>query len=549
MAINFNLNSLGNTQTAAVTGRRRKTPYTLALLAQTPYARQEAAQAKTDAYNEAVLNQERSQFDRELNQERSQFNVSQAQNREIAKKQEKQTKTGQTIQGVQTGAMLGYLTRNAWLPTVKSFLPSTATTAAPATVAPAATTVAPAAVTPGVSTAAPAVVADANTITGAAPSLTQSAAPAATAAATEAAATATPYVTVGAGDVASAGASAVGEVAGAVAAPLAIIALGNLAREQWGAPNKRWYKDGKSSTEKFFDDPGLGLGSNVVDTLFGKDSEAARIPSQVGEGFSHFAGGPIGKAFAGDFKGSLSELATAPETTLQSMGVDKRTAGSVNAFANPWGYAYNQIDEGNWEKALPTILAPDPVTASLATGLGSTGSKALAVATGGLSVLADKKASTKDKALAVATGGLSSVFCFAAGTPMLMADRNETAVEDLDLDDRMAEGEEVLAIGKAVTDTLCRYRGLRVEARHAVFEDGRWIRVEDSPHAQPIPGRYVVYPVINREHLIVVRGIVFADLVETPLGWDVTDAERLDWLNGQAERNDDLRRRYADHPL
>jgi hypothetical protein len=139
---------------------------------------------------------------------------------------------------------------------------------------------------------------------------------------------------------------------------------------------------------------------------------------------------------------------------------------------------------------------------------------------------------------------VSNIFCFAKGTPMEMANGDIFPVEKIDLseEDEMLEGGRVMAVGKALSNNIYSYKGILVEGHHAVF-DGEWKRVQDCPEAR-FYGSGIVYPIVNENHLIVVDGIVFADMVETPLGWDVTDKERIDWLNAQSERNKLLREKY-----
>jgi hypothetical protein len=126
---------------------------------------------------------------------------------------------------------------------------------------------------------------------------------------------------------------------------------------------------------------------------------------------------------------------------------------------------------------------------------------------------------------------------------MQMADGSEQAVQSIDVMDEMLEGGCVTAIGKALSENIYSYNGILVEGHHAVFSDGEWKRVQDCPDAK-FHGSGIVYPVVNEHHLIIVDGIVFADMVETPLGWDVSDRERIDWLNLQSKRNELLKERY-----
>jgi hypothetical protein len=412
MAINFNLSDLSSAQKRAGTGRRYNTPYTYSLLSATPQARQGAIDEADAAYKQSVLNQEKDQFNTQLAQNASQYNTSlaqtaqqfnenQAMQQAIADEQAAQAKTASYVQGGQTALTLAALVgKNNLIAGGKAVadmvLPSTMTgTRAALGIAPKVAEAAAPAATDAVGIAGP--TAEVAGATGSAAGDT---------------------LGVSTGEVVGAAGKTAANVVGKVAVPLAIIAAANMARNAWGQPEKKWYgEDSKSGSAKFFDDPGMGLGSNVVDAVFGSDSEIARIPSQVGEQFSHFAGGPIGKAFDLDFKGALNELTYAPETAAQSFGIDKGTSEAINATLNSPGYAYSQwANEGNSQPAVNLLTAPDPITGSLSTavsnmGLGAAGDVAAAVinpvgATINNTVTAIQDNDWGNAAANVATGGL-----------------------------------------------------------------------------------------------------------------------------------------------
>lgn len=142
---------------------------------------------------------------------------------------------------------------------------------------------------------------------------------------------------------------------------------------------------------------------------------------------------------------------------------------------------------------------------------------------------------------------LGQVFCFAAGTPVRMADGGVKPVEELRLLDETLEGGTVYGCGTVLADEIYDHRGVIVSGEHAAFEGGRWIRIHESPNAarielsHPIP----VYPVLTAKHILIVDDRVYADMQETDHGTQVNDAFRLDWLNEQTERNRDLEARYA----
>lgn len=139
---------------------------------------------------------------------------------------------------------------------------------------------------------------------------------------------------------------------------------------------------------------------------------------------------------------------------------------------------------------------------------------------------------------------VGSIFCFAAGTLILMADGGTKPVESLGKGDVTLLGGEVIAAGWAYADEdLFHYKGEVVTGAHAVFEDGRWLRVESSTLAEPaaMDGRLVVYPVCTENRLLVTRNFIAADMTEVPNTWDFTEAQRIDLLNADEDRNSLLR--------
>jgi hypothetical protein len=154
----------------------------------------------------------------------------------------------------------------------------------------------------------------------------------------------------------SQGASKVGSAISSVAAPVAVVGAFNMARDAWGAPNKKWTDPSKTESEKFFDDPLIGLASNNAGGIFGKGSSAAEFTNKVGDTFSNFAGGPISKAFSLDFPGALNQLTTAPSAGLQNFGVDKGTADNISKVIDPAGTIYQAASSGDTKQVIASVL-------------------------------------------------------------------------------------------------------------------------------------------------------------------------------------------------
>jgi hypothetical protein len=160
-----------------------------------------------------------------------------------------------------------------------------------------------------------------------------------------------------------AGGSAISGATSAVAAPLAIVGAANIARQSLGNANVEWEDEKKSYANRFYDDPAIGLAANTAESILGSSNDVTKGVNKVGTQFAHYAGNPIGKAFNLDFKGAAQELGDAPETSLQSTGVDKETSEFFNVLLN----------------------APGAVLSDSFDPTKNTGEKLASVATGGLS--------------------------------------------------------------------------------------------------------------------------------------------------------------------
>lgn len=126
-------------------------------------------------------------------------------------------------------------------------------------------------------------------------------------------------------------------------------------------------------------------------------------------------------------------------------------------------------------------------------------------------------------------------FCYAAGTEIKMKDGRYQYVEDLKLGDELSLGGKITARGEAFADGVCKYKDTVVSDSHAVFEDGKFIRVADSPLAQKIDKEEIVYPIETENHLLVTPTHVSADFSEVEGGTQMTPEQRLEKLNSQSD--------------
>lgn len=136
-----------------------------------------------------------------------------------------------------------------------------------------------------------------------------------------------------------------------------------------------------------------------------------------------------------------------------------------------------------------------------------------------------------------AIGFVGDLFCHAAGTRVRMENGSFKNIEDLEMGDRLLLGGAVIGQGKVYAADMYRYKGTLVNGRHAVFEDGRWVRVSESNEAEAVEAAEptLVYPVVTENHLYVTEHYVCADLAE--IDQDIGAVKRLEALNADEARN------------
>ena len=122
-----------------------------------------------------------------------------------------------------------------------------------------------------------------------------------------------------------------------------------------------------------------------------------------------------------------------------------------------------------------------------------------------------------------------------------MADGTQKMIQDLEIGDMTLHGGMVIAAGQAFADDIYEYKNAIVSSYHAVFEDGKWIRAEDSDHAYKIDldDYATVYPVATKEHILVTPWFIATDLLELDekIADGKTSAEIIDALNACEARN------------
>jgi len=116
---------------------------------------------------------------------------------------------------------------------------------------------------------------------------------------------------------------------------------------------------------------------------------------------------------------------------------------------------------------------------------------------------------------AIATGNAQqSSSCFLAGTPIELTGERIIKVEHLDLGMETELGGAVYALVKAIVPSFYSYCGVNVVGSHAVLENGKWIRVQDSELAVEVKRGATVYSPATKNHRLKIKDMVFADLHE-----------------------------------
>lgn len=131
--------------------------------------------------------------------------------------------------------------------------------------------------------------------------------------------------------------------------------------------------------------------------------------------------------------------------------------------------------------------------------------------------------------------------CYATGTPIVMEDGTIKPVQDLRYGDRIMLGGLVLGHGVVMATDLREYKGVRVTPSHAVFEDGRFVRVGSSILNRQAEERHgFVHPIVSENHLMMTPTHISADFSEVDGGEALTHAQRLEALNADVDRLEEL---------
>lgn len=129
---------------------------------------------------------------------------------------------------------------------------------------------------------------------------------------------------------------------------------------------------------------------------------------------------------------------------------------------------------------------------------------------------------------------VTNIFCFHPDTLITMADGTVLPIHQIVVGD-MTKGGKVLATTRAIGQDFYWYNGVIVTAKHAVKENGHWVRVENSKLGHKF--KYlteVVCNLVTESHRIFAHGIEFADQYETDNYENLNMDQSLEELNKNA---------------
>jgi len=125
-----------------------------------------------------------------------------------------------------------------------------------------------------------------------------------------------------------------------------------------------------------------------------------------------------------------------------------------------------------------------------------------------------------------AAGAKGSSFCFAPDTLIQMADGSEKEIQNIKLGDNTKGGKVELVV-QTLGHNVYNYKGVEVSGSHWVVEDGEYIEVETSKHAQPIDDKEMLYCLNTSDHAIWVKEIQFSDFIGFGLDYSVPGVHKF----------------------
>lgn len=274
---------------------------------------------------------------------------------------------------------------------------------------------------------------------------------------------------------------------------------------------------------------GAGAGAGAIPGSTAASSATTAVPGAGGAGVGAWGAGIgaglLGGGYGGQKLGNaLFKNKRTEKASRKGASVGAGAGTAIGSIYGPLGSAVGGIIGG---------------------GVGSLAGGATTTITGGKAVTlrnmltGGKAATVKNIAAApfnIAKNIKKKLFCFDPLTSVEMADGiTRKRIGELTLGDETKGGVvESLRVSATLPGTRYNYFGVIVTGSHAVKENGKWVRVENSKFGIPINGGGVVFSLVTSNHRIFINGIEFADEHETNDYESLDMSKSLEALNNGA---------------
>jgi hypothetical protein len=117
-------------------------------------------------------------------------------------------------------------------------------------------------------------------------------------------------------------------------------------------------------------------------------------------------------------------------------------------------------------------------------------------------------------------GSVSNFFCFDENTLIKMNNKKEKKIKNIELKDILENDNEIIAIYKFTSENveMYNYNDILVSGKHPVFENGKWIRIDNSKFSKKIYNynKPFIYCLATKNATIKINNILFSDYNEIP---------------------------------
>lgn len=136
---------------------------------------------------------------------------------------------------------------------------------------------------------------------------------------------------------------------------------------------------------------------------------------------------------------------------------------------------------------------------------------------------------------------VKKLFCFGPDTEVLMLNQTYKKIKDIQVGDEVELGGKVTLIEIVESEDMYLYEGVEVAGNHAVFENGKWVRVKNSQKGSALNKSAETYYITTENHLVVTKGVIWSDSEELEGAMLADDDKTLKELNADVVRKNILK--------